>query len=63
MGLNVRRDPLYLIQLSTGNDALIIQLDRKTYNAPNLTKILSDNSVTKIFILEEPIWRNKLLKN
>ena len=50
MGLNVRRDPLCLIQLSTGNsDAHIVQLDRKTYNAPNLTKILSDNSVTKIF--------------
>ena len=30
MGLNVRRDPLCLIQLSTGNsDAHIVQLDRK----------------------------------
>ena len=50
MGLNVRRDPLCLIQISTGNsDAHIIQLDRLNYRAPNLSKILSDNSVTKIF--------------
>ena len=50
MGLDVRRDPLCLIQISTGNsDAHIIQLDRSNYNAPNLTKILNDNSITKIF--------------
>ena len=50
MGLNVRRDPLCLIQISTGNlDAHIVQLDRKSYKAPNLIKILSDNSITKIF--------------
>ena len=43
MGLNVRRDPLCLIQISTGNsDAHIIQFDRKNYNAPNLVKILND---------------------
>ena len=50
MGLNVRRDPLCLIQISSGNsDAHIIQFDRKTYNAPNLSKILSDEKITKIF--------------
>tara|TARA_Y100000022_G_scaffold161021_1_gene144059 strand:- start:177 stop:788 length:612 start_codon:yes stop_codon:yes gene_type:complete len=50
MGLNVRRDPLCLIQISTGNsDAHIIQLDRSNYNAPNLVKILSDESIKKIF--------------
>ena len=50
MGLDVKRDPLCLIQISTGNnDAHIIQLDRKNYDAPNLKKILADNSVTKIF--------------
>jgi len=50
MGLNVRRDPLCLIQISTGkSDAHIVQLDRKNYKAPNLIKILSDSSVTKIF--------------
>ena len=50
MGLNVRRDPLCILQISSGNsDAHIIQFDRKNYNAPNLTKILVDNNVTKIF--------------
>ena len=33
MGLNVRRDPLCLIQISSGNsDAHIIQFDRKNYD-------------------------------
>ena len=50
MGLNVRRDPLCLIQLSSGNsDAHIIQFDRKNYNAPNLAKLLADGNTTKIF--------------
>ncbi|MDB3946621.1 ribonuclease D [Candidatus Pelagibacter sp.] len=50
MGLNVRRDPLCLIQISSGNsDAHIIQFDRKNYNAPNLTKLLADENIAKIF--------------
>ena len=50
MGLNVRRDPLCLIQVSSGNsDAHIIQLDRSKYEAPNLSKILNDNNIIKIF--------------
>ena len=50
MGLNVRRDPLCLIQVSSGNsDAHIIQLNRSKYEAPNLSKILNDNNVIKIF--------------
>jgi len=50
MGLDVRRDPLCLIQISSGNsDAHIIQLDRSKYNAPNLVKVLADNKITKIF--------------
>ena len=50
MGLNVRRDPLCLIQISTGNsDAHIIQFDRENYRAPNLIKILNDNKISKIF--------------
>ena len=50
MGLNVRRDPLCLIQISSGNsDAHIIQLDRNSYNAPNLVKILADSKIVKIF--------------
>ena len=50
MGLDVKRDPLCLIQISSGNsDAHIIQLDRKNYEAPNLIKLLSDKNITKIF--------------
>ena len=50
MGLNVRRDPLCLIQVSSGSsDAHIVQFDRKNYNAPNLVKLLVDENITKIF--------------
>ena len=50
MGLNVRRDPLCLIQISSGNsDAHIVQFNRNNYNAPNLINILKDENVTKIF--------------
>ena len=50
MGLNVRRDPLCLIQISSGNsDAHIIQLDRTNYDAPNLKKVFNDKTITKIF--------------
>ena len=49
MGLNVRRDPLCLIQLSSGNsDAHIIQFNRNNYDAPNLVKILSDQKIVKL---------------
>ncbi len=50
MGLNVRRDPLCLIQISSGNgDAHLVQFDRNNYSAPNLVKILSNDQITKIF--------------
>ena len=50
MGLDVRRDPLCLIQISSGNsDAHIIQLDRSKYSAPNLVEVLADTKITKIF--------------
>ena len=50
MGLNVRRDPLCLIQVSSGNsDAHIVQFDRENYQAPNLVKLLIDENITKIF--------------
>ena len=50
MGLNVKRDPLCLIQISSGkSDAHIIQLNRSDYKAPNLKKILNDNNIKKIF--------------
>ena len=50
LGLNVRRDPLCLTQVSSGNnDAHIVQLNRETYDAPNLKKLLNDKNVSKIF--------------
>ena len=50
MGLNVGRDPLCLIQVSSGNnDAHIVQLDRENYHAPNLVKMLNDEKIVKIF--------------
>ena len=49
-GLNIKRDPLCLVQISAGNsDAHIVQLDRNNYKAPNLIKILEDKKVNKIF--------------
>ena len=49
-GLNVSRDLLHLVQISTGNsDAHIIQLNRSNYKAPNLVKLLQDKSIKKIF--------------
>ncbi len=49
-GLNVNRDKLYLVQISTGNnDAHIIQLNRDNYNAPNLKKLLGNKDIEKIF--------------
>ena len=50
MGLNVERDRLCLVQISSGkDDAHIIQLDKEKYNAPNLKKILLDKNINKIF--------------
>ena len=49
-GLNVERDRLCLLQISSGNnDAHIIQLDKDNYNAPNLKKILSNDKIGKLF--------------
>ena len=57
MGLNVRRDPLCLIQVSSGNsDAHIVQFDRENYHAPNLIKILKMKLLQKFFIMDEQIW-------
>ena len=49
-GLNIERDRLCLVQISSGNnDAHIIQLDKENYDAPNLKNILQDNNINKIF--------------
>jgi ribonuclease D len=50
MGLNLRRDPLCVVQLSAGDgDAHMVRLDRSTYACPNLKALLLDPSVLKIF--------------
>lgn len=50
MGLNNQRDPLCVVQLSSGDgNAHLVQLDRKTWDAPNLKALMADNSVEKIF--------------
>lgn len=49
-GLVLKRDPLCLVQISGGDGhAHIVQLNRETYDAPNLKKVLSNPNVTKIF--------------
>ena len=50
LGLLPRRDKLCLVQLSSGDgNAHLVQLDRSTYNAPNLKTLLTDPKITKIF--------------
>ena len=50
MGLRLGRDPLCVVQLSDGEgDAHVVQLDRATYDAPNLKRLLTDPAVTKLF--------------
>jgi ribonuclease D len=50
LGLLPRRDKLCLVQLSSGDgNAHLVQLDRSTYNAPNLRALLTDPNITKIF--------------
>lgn len=50
MGLVLGRDPLCVVQLSDGKgDAHLVQLDRATYDAPNLKRVLTDPKIVKIF--------------
>ena len=50
MGLDHRRDRLCLVQLSSGDgDAHLVQIDRGQTEAPNLTAMLIDPKVLKLF--------------
>ncbi len=50
MGLALGRDPLCVVQLSDGKgDAHLVQLDRSTYDAPSLKRVLTDPKILKIF--------------
>lgn len=50
LGLSLVRDKLCVVQLSAGDgSAHVVQLDRDTYDAPNLKALLADTSIEKIF--------------
>ncbi len=50
MGLSLVRDSLTLVQLSDGGpEAHLVQLDRATYEAPNLKAVLTDPARLKLF--------------
>ncbi len=50
LGLNTFRDKLCVVQLSAGDgDAHLVQLDRSSYDCPNLKAILANPAVLKIF--------------
>lgn len=49
-GLSLVRDKLCLVQLSSGDgDAHIVQMDRNSYDAPNLKALLSNPDVETIY--------------
>ena len=50
MGLNPHRDRLCLVQLSSGDgDAHLVKIDATAQPCPNLTRLLIDETVTKLF--------------
>ena len=50
MGLRLGRDPLCVVQLSSGDGAAhVVQLRRPAYDAPNLKRLLADPKVLKLF--------------
>ena len=50
MGLNPHRDRLCVVQLSSGDgSADVVQIPAGQINAPNLTKLMADPAITKIF--------------
>jgi ribonuclease D len=50
MGLRYRRDPLCVVQLSSGDgDAHVVRLNRPDYDCPNLKRLLTDPKVLKLF--------------
>jgi ribonuclease D len=50
MGLRLGRDPLCVVQISSGDgNAHVVRMQRPTYDCPNLKRILGDPRVLKIF--------------
>ena len=76
MGLDPRRDRLCLVQLSSGDgEAHLVQIDRGQTEAPNLTKVLTDSKILKLFhygrfdiaalenafgVVTSPVWCTKI---
>jgi ribonuclease D len=50
LGLSMVRDKLCVVQLSSGDgNAHVVQMNRATYDCPNLKKMLADPDIEKIF--------------
>jgi len=50
MGLNLHRDRLCVVQLSSGDgNAHIVHFPEPRWNSPNLTRLFADPNVTKLF--------------
>ena len=50
LGLNPKRDRLCVVQLSGGDgNSHLVQFDRDEFDAPNLSALLTDLDITKIF--------------
>ena len=76
MGLNPHRDRLCLVQLSGGDgNAHLVQISQDQTEAPNLTRLLADPAVLKLFhygrfdiavmyhrlgVLAAPVWCTKI---
>ncbi|WP_417589565.1 ribonuclease D [Pararhodobacter oceanensis] len=76
MGLNPQRDRLCLVQLSSGDgNAHLVQISPEQSEAPNLTRLLADPQVLKLFhygrfdiaalyhrfgVLAAPVWCTKI---
>jgi ribonuclease D len=76
MGLDPNRDRLCLVQLSRGDgDAHLVHFEPGRFEAPNLTRLLADPSILKLFhygrfdiamlykhfgVLAEPVWCTKI---
>ena len=76
MGLNPHRDRLCLVQLSAGDGEVhLVQIAPGQTTAPNLTRLLADPAVTKVFhfgrfdiavlyhtfgVLTAPVWCTKI---
>lgn len=76
MGLDPRRDRLCLVQMSAGDgQAHLVQIARGQHEAPNLTRMLADPKVLKLFhfgrfdiaalentfgVVTSPVWCTKI---